>query len=59
MIERMYRPKCLTLNRKNNEMDNHNFSDPSLCVSGMWKKINNQQMNSSQLMLQRIILKRN
>ena len=37
MIERMYRPKCLTLNRKNNEMDNHNFSDPSLCVSGMWK----------------------
>ena len=44
MIERMYRPKCLTLNRKNNEMDNHNFSDPSL---------------SSQLMLQRIILKRN
>ena len=22
MIERTYRPKCLTLNRKNNEMDN-------------------------------------
>lgn len=33
MIERTYRPKCLTLNRKNNEMDNHNTSDPPLCIS--------------------------
>lgn len=37
MIERMYRPKCLTLNRKNNEMDNHNFSDPSLALAGCGK----------------------
>ena len=38
MIERMYRPKCLTLNRKNNEIDNHNINNSPLCVSGIWKR---------------------